>query len=193
MDIYPFKTLYIADLNAIQSLENNGHSHINILEEINAAFPDVKLWVDAGINTEEKARKWCQPYTQLILGSECFSTIEQYQSLASKLKEPFTLSLDYSLQGSLGPNKLIKNSRYWPKDIIAMTLEKVGTNAGPDIKTIKNIMSTTSSSHAVYAAGGIRDTKDLIDLKHLGVNGALLASALHNKQISTQDCENIIK
>jgi len=78
MDIYPFKTLYIADLNAIQSIQNLGTHHIRIIEDIKYHFPDLALWVDAGINSVEKTKQWSALGAQVILGSEAFQGIEQY-------------------------------------------------------------------------------------------------------------------
>jgi phosphoribosylformimino-5-aminoimidazole carboxamide ribotide isomerase len=36
----------------------------------------------------------------------------------------------------------------------------------------------------LYAAGGVRDEQDLLNLRALGMHGALVASALHNLQIN---------
>jgi len=191
MDIYPFKTLYIADLNAIQALENTDVNHIKIIEEIRIAFPNVELWVDAGITTIEDTKKWVGLPVRPILGSESFSTLAQYQSLASSLSKPFTLSLDFLPQGYEGPNALIQSAQHWPADIIVMTLAKVGANNGIDTQVIKTIMEK-ADHHAIYAAGGIRHAADLGQLKQLGVKGCLLASALHNKQISTKDLDKLL-
>lgn len=189
MDVYPFKTLYIADLNAIQASENTGAKHIKIIEEIKVAFPNVELWVDAGITTIEDAKKWAGLPLRHILGSESFSTLAQYQSLVSILSKPFALSLDFLPQGYEGPNALMQSAQHWPADIIVMSLVKVGANSGIDAQTIKTIMAK-AKHHAIYAAGGVRNSDDLNQLKQLGVKGCLLASALHNKQISTKDLDN---
>ncbi|MDE2121341.1 MAG: histidine biosynthesis protein, partial [Betaproteobacteria bacterium] len=34
-----------------------------------------------------------------------------------------------------------------------------------------------------YAAGGVRDAADLLELRELGLHGALLASALHDGRL----------
>lgn len=39
----------------------------------------------------------------------------------------------------------------------------------------------------VYVYGGVRDIKDLIKLKDLGVFGVLLATALHSGKISLKE------
>lgn len=191
MDIYPFKTLYIADLNAIQTIENTEQSHVNIINNIRDTFPDLNLWVDSGINTPSKANIWTACHAQLVLGSESFQTIEQYQSLTQQLHDPYTLSLDFSPQGYLGPNTLIQDTKHWPKDIIVMTLAKVGANAGVDLPTMQYIREKTNKN-SIYAAGGVRNLNDLLQLKQLGIKGALVASALHHHQISTTDLQSLV-
>lgn len=188
MDIYPFKTLYIADLNAIQDIENTGNAHISMINDIRDSFPDLTLWVDAGINSQSKAETWSACSMHAVLGSESFQTVEQYQSIAKHLNRPFILSLDFSSLGYQGPNALTLDTKYWPEEAIVMTLAKVGTNAGVDIPTLK-VMLAKAKNNAIYAAGGVRDLNDLCQLKQLGVKGALLASALHHQQISTKDLQ----
>ena len=189
--LHPFKTLYIADLNAIQGLQNTGECHLQILEMIHQLFPDLTIWLDAGINSASKAEKWSSDYIQIVLGSESFSSIAQYQSLTSKLMRSFTLSLDFSPKGYLGPEALLQDSQHWPAEIIAMTLSQVGANTGVDIQILQSILSK-AGKQGVYAAGGIRDINDLLQLKQQQVvKGALIASALHNKQLTSKDLANL--
>jgi len=190
MAIYPFKTLYIADLNAIQGIVNKTKPHSQIVEDIHAHFPELTIWLDAGINTTKKVKAWAYPYTKLVLGSESFETISQYESITSQLEQSFTLSIDFLPNGYTGPPALLENYVHWPKDIIAMTLANVGANTGVDTQTIKKLL-TKAKTHRIYAAGGIRHVKDLLALKQLGVKGALIASALHNQQINTADIEKL--
>ena len=39
----------------------------------------------------------------------------------------------------------------------------------------------------VYVGGGVRDVKDLVELKDLGVFGVLVATALHSGKISLKE------
>lgn len=186
MALYPFKTLYIADLNAIQQLSNTGQCHLQILEIIHQLFPHLTLWIDAGINDADEAKKWQQPYTQLVLGSESFTSISQYQTLIAELNNSYVLSLDFLPQGYAGPIELLQDTQLWPEEVIVMTLAQVGANIGVDNSAI-NAIANKAQNHHVYAAGGIRDGNDLMQLKQLSIHGALIASALHNLQLSSQD------
>lgn len=190
MDVYPFKTLYIADLNAIQSIESSGTLHIKIIEEIKSHFPGLSLWTDASINTVEKAKQWTALGAQVILGSESFQTIEQYNVVANQLNAQFALSLDFLMQGYTGPDDLLAKSNHWPKEVIIMTLAKVGADNGVDINTIKHIMQN-NQQRDFYAAGGVRHLDDLLQLSALKIKGALIASALHNQSISSQALERL--
>jgi len=191
MTVYSFNTLYIADLNAIQNLENSARAHHKIIEDIHTIFPKLNIWIDAGINTVEKAKEWDYPYTTIVLGSESFASITQYKTLIAKLNKPYILSLDYLAQGFTGPLELLTSNQYWPKHIIVMTLTKVGANKGGDLQTISNLRAKATTHH-IYAAGGIRNINDLQLLEQQQIHGTLLASALHNKQIKTEDFASLV-
>ena len=47
LNVYPFSQLYIADLNAIQQSGDN----FNVIRTIAQKFPQLKLWIDAGIHS----------------------------------------------------------------------------------------------------------------------------------------------
>jgi phosphoribosylformimino-5-aminoimidazole carboxamide ribotide isomerase len=72
-----------------------------------------------------------------------------------------------------------------------MTLAKVGANAGVDLPTMQYIREKTNKN-SIYAAGGVRNLNDLLQLKQLGIKGALVASALHHHQISTTDLQSLV-
>lgn len=62
-----FRTMYIADLDAIEGKGN----HSACLAQLEAAFPEVTFWVDAGIGTKAQAAAWLNAHrSDLVLGSE---------------------------------------------------------------------------------------------------------------------------
>jgi phosphoribosylformimino-5-aminoimidazole carboxamide ribotide isomerase len=67
-----------------------------------------------------------------------------------------------------------------------MTLARVGANMGPDLDAISRVKAR-AVSREVFAAGGVRDDRDLKALADAGVAGALVASALHNRTLSRKD------
>ena len=76
----------------------------------------------------------------------------------------------------------------WPQRVIVMTLARVGSGAGPDLRRLATIQSI-ASGREIYAAGGVRNADDLWALKEVGVSGALIATALHERQIVRSDLE----
>jgi phosphoribosylformimino-5-aminoimidazole carboxamide ribotide isomerase len=192
MDIYPFNTLYIADLNAIQSIENTSTSHRICVDEIHANYPELTIWIDAGINSLEKAMEWKAPHTQFILGSEAFVSLAEFQQLTSALNTPFHLSLDFISNEYIGPQALLDSSQLWPDKVISMTLTNVGANQGTNQEIILKLLKKAKQS-VIYAAGGVRNKQDLYLLRTFGTAGALIASALHNKQITRVDLESFVQ
>ena len=71
----------------------------------------------------------------------------------------------------------------WPRNVIVMTLARVGSGAGPDVARLSEIRAK-ATRRSIYAAGGVRDAADLAALKGLGVAGALVATSLHDGRLT---------
>src|SRR5260370_28707068 len=52
--VYPFRTFYVADLDAIMGTGNNEA----VLRRLKAEFPAAALWVDNGVSDPSSARNW---------------------------------------------------------------------------------------------------------------------------------------
>ncbi len=174
LSVYPFKTFYIADLNAITKTGSN----YTLIERVASKNPDIEFWIDNGvkINDLSNTRK---KNIRLIIGSESQDSVIFNNHLKNNI-----LSLDFfPNQGYTGPAELIANSDLWPEDVIIMTLDRVGGNAGPSFERLKRFCQKYPDKHFI-AAGGIRDEIDLLNLQKIGVNHALIASALHSGVIN---------
>jgi phosphoribosylformimino-5-aminoimidazole carboxamide ribotide isomerase len=171
LKLYPFQTIYIADIDAILGTGN----HDDLIEKINLNFPNVQIWLDAGNNrTNAKAIP--------VLGSESFLTLENYLNQ----QKPHVLSLDFNANGAIGITALHKSTEHWPDKVICMTLNAVGGAQGADIARLEQIITLNKSSK-LYAAGGVRNIEDIQTLASLGLSGALTASALHKGKITQTD------
>ncbi|PKO46162.1 MAG: nickel transporter [Betaproteobacteria bacterium HGW-Betaproteobacteria-22] len=191
LEYFPFKQLYIADLNAIQKLSHAPNNY-TIIENITSDYPELELWVDAGIRSTIELGLWEKLNVRLILGSENFSDLSVYLAIKHQINSPFILSLDYMPNGYQGPLDLIKNTQHWPRDVILMSLNHVGAELGINIGLLETFKAHTSSYH-LYAAGGVRNIDDLELLKKSGVHGALTATALHFKKLSHSQIECLTK
>lgn len=186
IEYYPFQKLYIADLNAIQKRVaiNKASNNFSVIESIAKYYPNLELWIDAGIRHQDDLNLWSTLDSNLILGSENFTNLEQYLSIKKQIHNPI-LSLDFMPNGYQGPAELLNDTNHWPKDVIIMSLANVGSNQGVNTELIKKLNQDTANFN-LYAAGGLRGVDDLNLLKHLGIHGALIATALHHKQLTYQ-------
>jgi phosphoribosylformimino-5-aminoimidazole carboxamide ribotide isomerase len=179
LEYYPSQHLYIADLNAIQK---TGEHHLQVIQKIAQQHPATKLWVDAGIADLKDLTTWSAHHFNLILGSENFTSLENFEKVSLNLNADFVLSLDFMPHGYQGPLELLTNTQHWPKNVILMSLAKVGSNAGMDLSLLERFIPYANKFN-LYAAGGVRNGVDLNLLKNMGIHGALVASALHSKQL----------
>ena len=185
LELYPFEQLYIADLNAIQKRGN----HASIITGIISAYPHLNIWLDCGISCIEDLTHWQNLNVNFVIGSESLKDMVAYSRLQAAGNH--ILSLDFSLQGYMGPLELLDEAQLWPERIIAMTLGVVGSAAGPDMVKLHEVRSR-SYKRKIYGAGGVRHLEDLLALKKIGIDGVLIATALHSGDISADDIACIV-
>lgn len=182
LEIYAFDTFYIADLNAI----TNQGDHNHLINEVLTRFSQITFWIDQGY------RKYDQlsPVNRLpVLGTESYQN-ETVAELPA-FKNNFILSLDYMSSNQLGATSLFSDPSFWPKNIIIMTLERVGSNNGPDLKKLTEFCKQYPDKNFI-AAGGIRHKLDLMALYEAGIHQALVASALHSGVITADDITELL-
>ncbi|TAN66068.1 MAG: nickel transporter [Methylobacter sp.] len=179
LGVYGFDTFYIADLNAI----THQGDHDRLITEVLTRFPQITFWVDKGYQTYAEDVPFPENILP-VLGSESYrnETISEIKAY----KNNFILSLDYSNSNTLGAESLFSDSTLWPKNIIIMTLERVGSDYGPDLEKLTEFCKQYPNKNFI-AAGGIRNKRDLMALSEAGIHQALVASALHSGAIKTKD------
>ncbi|MGR9087280.1 MAG: HisA/HisF-related TIM barrel protein [Gammaproteobacteria bacterium] len=179
LELHDFGDFYIADLNAISHQGN----HDRLISEVTALYPEKVFWIDRGCRPKDLPETL--PSNHLtVLGSE--SLLEEDLKRQKSLRRDFVLSLDHSSSGALGPQSLFTDPAYWPDTLIIMTLARVGSGRGPDFDRLKAFRRGHPDKQ-LAAAGGIRNKQDLADLKTLGIEQALVASALHAGTITRDD------
>jgi phosphoribosylformimino-5-aminoimidazole carboxamide ribotide isomerase len=185
LSVFPFRTLYVADLDAI---ERTGNSNA-VLARLRNTFPELSFWVDNGIAEANAAEQFLtSTHGHLVLGSEA----QRDASLVASLKDDphVILSLDFRGDAFIGPPSLLETPANWPQRVIVMTLARVGSGAGPDIARLREIRALAANA-ALYAAGGLRNPNDLAVLKREGIAGALVASSLHAGELTRTDLERL--
>ncbi|MCQ8105696.1 HisA/HisF-related TIM barrel protein [Methylomonas sp. SURF-2] len=178
LTLYPFKTFYIADLNAITG---TGH-HRPLIDTLFTRYPRIEFWIDNGSQLSQIRTD--SPTLKYVIGTESQLSRPRRGDL------PFVLSLDYKNQQAIGLPEWFEQSQFWPDQVIVMSLSRVGSGEGPDLKKLTELQRLHPSKHFI-AAGGIRDIDDLKELKGHGLYAALLATALHAGSISRGQIENL--
>ena len=174
LSIHPFRTLYVADLDAIEGAGN----HRVTLTRLRAAFPRLALWIDNGIADRDRAEELLDAKLgHLVLGSEAQAGITLVRHFVADAR--VALSLDFRGPSFQGPPELLNEPTCWPQRVIVMTLARVGSGAGPDLERLSAIRGVAPEKR-IFAAGGVRDAGDLGLLKRTGIAGALVASCLHD-------------
>jgi uncharacterized protein related to proFAR isomerase len=119
-----------------------------------------------------------------VLGSETQPDVALVRHFAHDAR--VALSLDFRGESFQGPPALLHDAGLWPQKVIAMTLARVGSGAGPDLDRLRSVHDA-AAGRQVYAAGGVRDAADLVTLKRNGIAGALVASCLHDGRLRGKD------
>ena len=181
--LHPFRSLYVADLDAIQRHGSN----LDTLKTIRRRFPNLDLWVDTGIADQLGLDAWLRDNIgRPVIGSETLLDAE-FMSFARNHCGELSpvLSLDFIGEAFKGPHALLADrERYWPPRVLAMNLRRVGSDAGPDIALIESLTAKPPACE-VYAAGGVRSIEDLDRVAAAGAAGALIASALHDGRLDS--------
>ncbi|MEF7612960.1 HisA/HisF-related TIM barrel protein [Aquincola sp. MAHUQ-54] len=180
--------LYVADLDALMG----GPAQFGVLHTLLEAVPGIELWLDAGFADAAAAAalmtrlgNMSAPHVVPVYGSESLRSREamaQAFDRSDELGARAALSLDRRDGRPLDPAGCWEAPELWPQRVIVMTLERVGTGAGPDLETLRSVRQRAPAA-TVIGAGGIRGPEDLAPARQAGADAWLVASALHDLQL----------
>jgi HisA/HisF family protein len=180
--------LYIADLDAIAGTGE----HFELVRGLADALHGTALWIDAGFSNVSDCAFWLPLGATLVIGSESLAGIEPWLEMQGAFGESVVLSLDFDAAGRRGPAPLFDDPALWPARIIAMSLAMVGTGMGPDLDRIEEVVAA-AEGRAIYAAGGVRDARDLGAISKLGAQGALLGTSLHSGAVTQKEIAALLR
>jgi phosphoribosylformimino-5-aminoimidazole carboxamide ribotide isomerase len=187
-----FKELYVADLDAIMGKESNFPILLQIAEET-----DLELMVDAGIADLKRAQDtFTSKVSKIILGTETLPNLDFVsETIECFGSERVVVSLDLMQRKVLSKSESARSmsalalAREFQgrgvTQMIVLDLARVGSGEGVDFAFLKEMLRSLEIK--VLVGGGVRDIKDLIALKTLGVSGVLLATSLHSGRISVEE------
>lgn len=180
-----FPVFYCADLDAIEGLAPN----VEALAKLKTLPNPPTLWVDAGLAADIAFDAALSDETiRPVLGTESQSDSDLLGKLRAHPR--LVLSLDFFAEGYRGPQAILDHAELWPQTVIVMTLAKVGAAAGPDFERLYDVKSR-AGDRTIVAAGGIRNEADLRSLSAMGVQAALMATALHDGTLTATQLANL--
>jgi phosphoribosylformimino-5-aminoimidazole carboxamide ribotide isomerase len=179
------REMYIADLDALQGTGDHCSQISQLADQLRA-----ELWVDMGITSAAGAHQCVACGTgRIILGSETLPDLAVLESIEAEIpdrRRVFSLDIvngqvwsKASFLPLHSPLETIEfmAGRGWTS-IILLTLDQVGTGTGPDWQLLE-----TARSHfprlSLFAGGGVHNQDDIERLSSLAIDGALVATALH--------------
>jgi phosphoribosylformimino-5-aminoimidazole carboxamide ribotide isomerase len=187
-----FGELYVADLDAII----RGRANFSIFKNI-ADKTGLELMVDAGINDLKKAESVLESHvSKVIIGTETLpsaSLVAEAVELCGSEKIMVSLDLmgdrvisGFELGALKDPVALLREfQEAGVSQIIVLDLARVGSGEGVNMPFLQEVVRNIKAK--VFVGGGVRDVKDLVELKDLGVFGVLVATALHSGKISVEE------
>ena len=186
--------LYVADLDALLGEP----WQVESLRSLVQALPDVELWLDAGFANAAAASMLRAELgaagTSIVpvFGSEslasrselerCFAASNSGDASGVAAAAGAVLSLDRRDGQRLDAAGCWEAPALWPRRVIVMTLERVGSDAGPDLETLSDVQIKAPRTFLV-GAGGIRNEADLARAAEVGAGAWLVASALHDGRL----------
>ena len=189
---FGFDELYVADLDAI----TGGQLNSSLLKRI-ADKTGLKLMVDAGVTALRRAEEMLDNgVSKVIIGTETLPNISFVAEAVESLgNEKIVVSLDlmrdriisgFELGRLAEPITFLRElEALGVSQFIVLDLTKVGSSEGLNLNFLREVLRNIKAE--VFVGGGIRDVKDLAELKDSGVFGVLVATALHSGKISTEN------
>jgi phosphoribosylformimino-5-aminoimidazole carboxamide ribotide isomerase len=186
-----FGELYVADLDAI----TERHQNFSLFKRI-ADETGLELMVDAGVTSLKAAEEALDnDVSKVIIGTETLPSISFVaEAIESFGSERVMISLDlmggqvlsgFELGTLAEPISLLREFQDMGVfQIIVLDLTKVGSREGVNLPFLREVLGNIKAK--VFIGGGVRDIKDLIKLKEVGVFGVLVATALHSGKISPE-------
>ena len=198
--LFNFKEVYIADLDAITKNKEN----FNYINKIHAQF-DIKIILDAGISTIDRARKIINHgVNNLIIGTETLTSVEFIKDLKEKysfkdlnliisidLYKGKNLTKCHELKDLSVPETINYFQNFDIDEFIILDLSRVGSKSGGISNLVYQVLDITKVK--IITGGGIKSIDDLNQLKNTSIDGILIATALHNGSIKQKDIKDFFQ
>ena len=193
-----FEELYIADLDLIQGFNQDLGYLEGIIKETN-----LKIMLDAGISRSSDMNILKSlNLNKIIIGTETLSSLEELSTIIKECgSDKIILSIDLMNNILMTKNIELKSlslEDFLKKladinvsEIIFLELTRVGAQTGIN-KDLITVMKRNLTCKLI-TGGGVKTIDDLQRMDQLGIDGALIATALHEGTINVKDINDMEK
>lgn len=199
---FGFTEFYIADLDAL--ISHGERNQLSLISQRKIVFPH-SLMLDAGIRNVDSATEIIGTGVEkIIIGTETLLSLEALRKIIKTFgsqqlvmsidtKEAKVLSPSPAIAG-LSPSQVLSEaSKAGIREFILLQLARVGTGGGIDKTLIQDCLRTLKakdgSSRTLILGGGVSGYEDLKWLADNGVEGALVATCLHEGRLNRETIE----
>jgi phosphoribosylformimino-5-aminoimidazole carboxamide ribotide isomerase len=186
------KRLHIIDLDGAWG---SGRNKELLLRMIDNSKLKVKLQIGGGIRTFERiVDLYENGVDRIIIGTLAITNPDIIPILADRIgNEHFIIAMDYK-KGRIATHGWTQQTSEDPliytkkvitlgaKYILFSSIEADGTLSGPDFRNIRRLKEDVKDAN-IYVAGGVRNIKDLQELKTIGVKGVVIGRAFYEQKI----------
>ncbi len=183
IDAFAPQEIYVADLDAIQ-----GSCHPVTLPPCRR----VTTWQDAGVRSADDAMRVAETGAVVVAGLETVESPSVLQEILEAVTpERVVFSLDLKAgaplrtwPGFAGPLAIATEAiRLGVGRLIVLDLARVGEGRGTGTDDVCRRLAGEFPAVDLIAGGGVSSAEDIRRLAGAGVNGVLVASALHDGRI----------
>lgn len=171
---------------------------------IKKAAKKVKVQIGGGIRNVEAAVELVKiGADRVIIGTLAIKNPEIIKILAKKIgSERVIVALDYK-SGKIATHGWTEQTNIDPFTfgkkiaglgagyILFSSVEADGAFTGPDLENIKKMVNSVDIP--IYAAGGVRHERDIIELSNIGVRGVIIGKAFYENKIPFSIIKNPIQ
>lgn len=195
-----FTHLHVVDLEGARSGSGENRRIIGKIVE----STDMSVQVGGGIRSEEDIAELLNwGVRHLILGTVA---LEQPELITSWVKRwgstLFVISLDlkkkklqargWSKSSDIELEEMMNRIKKWGISYVICTdIERDGTLEQPNYNTYKNLLSCLPRGIKLIAAGGVSQAQHIVQLKKIGVTGAVVGKAMYEGEVSWEEMINV--
>lgn len=181
-------------------------SQIDCIKSIRKAFRQI-IQVGGGIRSDEDIETLLNTgVDRIVIGSSAVLNIETTKQWIKKYgSDVIVLALDFKTENYI-PHLAVKGwqeqtqKSLWDilnlypmsKHILCTDINKDGMGNGPNLHFYKEIRSRYPNLQ-IQASGGISSIEDLMALKELNIDGAIIGKALHENKLNLQEVIRCLK